>query len=146
MKKFIIAGLLVVSAIANASWWGSMSGGTRAAIIGGSALILNNSYQNSEIKHQRDLDRLDTDIRRDYERQAVAQNARYKYSNSGVPARLSTVTANNYSGGYNNNYNGNYNNGYNNQQTSQRSGKVVYSDGRTQIIELSDGTRITINQ
>ena len=64
MKKFIIAGLLVVSAIANASWWGSMSGGTRAAIIGGSALILNNSYQNSEIKHQRDLDRLDTDIRR----------------------------------------------------------------------------------
>ena len=127
MKKFIIAGLLVVSAIANASWWGSMSGGTRAAIIGGSALILNNSYQNSEIKHQRDLDRLDTDIRRDYERQAVAQNARYKYSNSGVPARLSTVTANN-------------------QQAPQRSGKVVYSDGRTQIIELSDGTRITINQ
>ena len=146
MKKFIIAGLLVESAIANASWWGSMSGGTRAAIIGGSALILNNSYQNSEIKHQRDLDRLDTDIRRDYERQAVAQNARYKYSNSGVPARLSTVTANNYSGGYNNNYNGNYNNGYVNQQAPQRSGKVVYSDGRTQIIELSDGTRITINQ
>ena len=138
MKKLIIIGMLAVSAIANASWWGSMSGGTRAAIIGGSALILNNSYQNSEIKHQRDLDQLDTNIRRDYERQAVAQNARYKYGNSGVPARLNTVTANN--------YNGNYNNGYNNQQAPQRSGKVVYSDGRTQIIELSDGTRITINQ
>lgn len=142
MKKLIAMGLLVLSAAANASWWGDLSGGTRAAIIGGSALILNNGYQNSEIKHQRDLDRLDTQIRRDYEKQAVAQNAHYKYGNSGVPARLQTVTANNYSGGYNNNYN---NRTYNNN-ASQRSGKVVYSDGRTQIIELSDGTRITLNQ
>lgn len=141
MKKLIAMGLLVLSAAANASWWGDLSGGTRAAIIGGSALILNNGYQNSEIKHQRDLDKLDTQIRRDYEKQAVAQNAHYKYGNSGVPARLQTVTANNYSGGYNNNYN---NRTYNN--ASQRSGKVVYSDGRTQIIELSDGTRITLNQ
>lgn len=29
MKKLIIIGLMAVSAIANASWWGSMSGGDR---------------------------------------------------------------------------------------------------------------------
>lgn len=138
MKKLIAIGLLALSAAANASWWGDLNGLTRAAIVGGSALILNNSYQNSEIKHQRELDQLDTQIRRDYEKQAVIQNAQYKYSNSGVPARLQTVTANNYSGGYN--YNRNYNN------APQRSGRVVYSDGRTQIIELADGTRITLNQ
>lgn len=138
MKKIVAVGLLVFSIVANASWWGDLDGGVRAAIVGGSALILNNSYQDSELKHQRDLDRLDTQIRRDYERQAVAQNAHYKYGNSGVPARLQTANANNYSGRNNNYNNGNYSN--------QRSGKVVYSDGRTQIIELSDGTRITLNQ
>lgn len=138
MKKIVAVGLLILSVVANASWWGDLDGGVRAAIVGGSALLLNNSYQNSELKHQRDLDKLDTQIRRDYERQAVAQNAHYKYGNSGVPARLQTATANNYSGRNNNYNNGNYSN--------QRSGKVVYSDGRTQIIELSDGTRITLNQ
>lgn len=138
MKKIVALGLLVFSVVANASWWGDLDGGVRAAIVGGSALLLNNSYQDSELKHQRDLDRLDTQIRRDYERQAVAQNAHYKYGNSGVPARLQTATANNYSGRNSNYNNGNYSN--------QRSGKVVYSDGRTQIIELSDGTRITLNQ
>ena len=138
MKKIVAVGLLILSVVANASWWGDLDGGVRAAIVGGSALLLNSSYQDSELKHQRDLDKLDTQIRRDYERQAVAQNAHYKYGNSGVPARLQTATANNYSGRNNNYNNGNYSN--------QRSGKVVYSDGRTQIIELSDGTRITLNQ
>ena len=138
MKKIVAVGLLILSVVANASWWGDLDGGVRAAIVGGSALLLNNSYQNSELKHQRDLDKLDTQIRRDYERQAVAQNAHYKYGNSGVPARLQTANANNYSGRNNNYNNGNYSN--------QRNGKVVYSDGRTQIIELSDGTRITLNQ
>ena len=123
MKKIVAVGLLILSVVANASWWGDLDGGVRAAIVGGSALLLN---------------RLDTQIRRDYERQAVAQNAHYKYGNSGVPARLQTATANNYSGRNSNYNNGNYSN--------QRSGKVVYSDGRTQIIELSDGTRITLNQ
>ena len=88
MKKLVIITMLVVGSLAQASWWGELSGGTRAAIIGGSALILNNSYQNSELKHQRDLDKLDTQIRRDYEKQAVAENAHRKYSGSGVPARL----------------------------------------------------------
>ena len=138
MKRIVAVGLLILSVVANASWWGDLDGGVRAAIVGGSALLLNNSYQESELKHQRDLDRLDTQIRRDYERQAVAQNAHYKYGNSGVPARLQTANANNYSGRNSNYNNGNYSN--------QRSGKVVYSDGRTQIIELSDGTRITLNQ
>ena len=138
MKKIVAVGLLILSVVANASWWGDLDGGVRAAIVGGSALLLNSSYQDSELKHQRDLDKLDTQIRRVYERQAVAQNAHYKYGNSGVPARLQTATANNYSGRNSNYNNGNYSN--------QRSGKVVYSDGRTQIIELSDGTRITLNQ
>ena len=110
MKKIVALGLLVFSVVANASWWGDLDGGVRAAIVGGSALILNNSYQDSELKHQRDLDRLDTQIRRDYERQAVAQNAHYKYGNSGVPARLQTANANNYSGRNNNYNNGNYSN------------------------------------
>lgn len=138
MKKLIVISMLIMGSLAQASWWGELSGGTRAAIIGGSALILNNSYQNSELKHQQDLDKLDTQIRRDYERQAVAENAHRKYSGSGVPARLKYPTANNYSGqGYErsrseNNYSG--------------KGKIIFSDGKTQIIELADGTRITLNQ
>jgi len=35
---------------------------------------------------------------------------------------------------------------YNNSVTTGRSARVVYSDGRTQILEMADGTRITINQ
>lgn len=144
MKKIVAIGVFLISAISYASWWGDLNGGARAAIIGGSAIILNEAYQNSELKHQRDLDRLDTEVRRDYERQAVIENARRKYSGSGVPARLERPTANNYSGrGYyeNQGYSQGYNQGY-----SGRGGRVVYSDGRTQIIELADGTRITLNQ
>lgn len=140
MKKMILLAMLVVGSMAQASWWGDLGGGTRAAIIGGSALLLNHSYQNSELKHQQDLDKIDTEIRRDYERQAVAENARRKYSGSGVPARLQYPTANNYSGQGFNQYN-------NTRQMGQPAqGRVIYSDGRTQIIELSDGTRITLNQ
>ena len=137
MKKLIIMSMLVVGTVAQASWWGELSGGTRAAIIGGSALILNNSYQDSELKHQRDLDKLDTQIRRDYERQAVAENAHRKYSGSGVPARLKYPTANSYSG-----------EGYEREmrRNSTQQGKVIFNDGKTQIIELADGTRITLNQ
>lgn len=124
MKKLMAISMLIIASSSYASWWGGLSGGTRAAIIGGSAVILGQTYQNSELKHQRDLDRLDTQIRRDYETRAVAENAHRKYSGSGVPARLAVPTANNYSG----------------------QGRVVYSDGRTQVIELADGTRITLNQ
>lgn len=137
MKKIIIMSMLVIGSMAQASWWGELSGGTRAAIIGGSALILNHSYQNSELKHQNDLDKLDTEIRRDYERQAVAENAHRKYSGSGVPARLQYPTANNYSGqGYERNM----------KKNTTQQGRVIFSDGRTQVIELADGTRITLNQ
>lgn len=136
MKKILAIFMILIGSMAQASWWGDLSGGTRAAIIGGSALILNHTYQESEIKHQRDLDKLDTQIRRDYEKQAVAENAHRKYSGSGVPARLQVPTANNYSG-----------QGYKAPARNvQSGGKVIYSDGRTQIIELADGTRITLNQ
>ena len=137
MKKLIAISMLLITSASYASWWGHLDGGVRAAIIGGSALILNDTYQNSEIKHQRDLDKLDTQIRRDYETKAVAENAHRKYQGSGVPGRLQVPTANNYSGqGYEQNRNGQRNG----------TGKIIYSDGRTQIIELADGTRITINQ
>lgn len=141
MKKLIIMSMLVIGSMAQASWWGELSGGTRAAIIGGSALILNNSYQNSELKHQRDLDNLDTQIRRDYERQAVIENANRKYSGSGVPARLKYPTANNYSG-----------QGFEREMRRatppkpQQQAKVIFADERTQILELADGTRITLTQ
>lgn len=140
MKRIIAIGIFLISAASYASWWGGLSGGTRAAIIGGSAILLNQAYQDSEIKHQRDLDSLDTQIRRGYERETVVENAHRKYSGSGVPARLEFPTANNYSGrGFNQNKG--YNQGY-----SSKGGRIVYSDGRTQVIELADGTRITLNQ
>lgn len=134
MKKMILGMMMVLGSVANASWWGELSGGTRAAIIGGSAIILNDSYQKSEIKHQKDLDRLDTEIRRNYEKEAVIENAHRKYGNSSVPPRLQNNAPNNYS----------VNNGQ--RQNKNLQGKVIYSDSRTQIIELSDGTRITLNQ
>lgn len=134
MKKLMTISMLIIASSSYASWWGGLSGGTRAAIIGGSAVILGQTYQNSELKHQRDLDRLDTQIRRDYETRAVAENAHRKYSGSGVPARLAVPTANNYSG-----------QGFQNTNSTGQ-GRVVYSDGRTQVIELADGTRITLNQ
>lgn len=137
MKKIIIISMLVIGSLVHASWWGELSGGSRAAVIGGSLILLGNSYQNSELKHQRDLDELDTQIRRDYERQAVVQNAHKKYGDSGVPARLKYPTANNYSGqGYERDF-GN---------SSSRQGKIIFSDDKTQIIELADGTRIILNQ
>lgn len=137
MKKKLIILLLIIGSIAQASWWGELSGGSRAAIIGASAILLNTQYQDSELKHQRDLDRLDTEIRRDYEREAVINNAHRKYGGSGVPQRLVVPNTNNYSG-----------RGYYNQNTVQKNttGRVVFSDGRTQVIELQDGTRITLNQ
>jgi hypothetical protein len=136
MKKLIAISMLILGTSSYASWWGHLDGGVRAAIIGGSAVILHEGYQNSEIKHQRDLDQLDTQIRRDYETRAVAENAHRKYSGSGVPARLQTPTANNYCG-----------QGCKNVSTrTSNGGKIIFSDDKTQIIEMSDGTRIILNQ
>jgi len=39
-----------------------------------------------------------------------------------------------------------YNNSRTTTRTTGRRAKVIYSDGRTQILEMADGTRITVNQ
>lgn len=85
MKKLMAISMLIIASSSYASWWGGLSGGTRAAIIGGSAVILGQTYQNSELKHQRDLDRLGYTNRRDYETRAVLKMQYEKYSGSGVP-------------------------------------------------------------
>ncbi|WP_297598818.1 hypothetical protein [uncultured Cetobacterium sp.] len=130
MKKTILSLLILLSSMSYASWWGGLNGGTRAAIVTGSALILGSQYNQSEYRHQQDLRTIDTQIRRGYERQAVIENANRKYGNMGA---------------------------YQSQQRSNRQGyyepargragaRVIYSDQRSQILEMADGTRIVVNQ
>lgn len=131
MKKGILMLLLLLSSLSYASWWGGLNGGTRAAIVTGSALILGSQYNQSEYRHQQDLRRLDTQIRRGYERQAVIENANRKYGNIGVPQ----------------NFYGNPNLNYQQYNQGRRQGaRVIYSDQRSQILEMADGTRVILNQ
>lgn len=132
MKKGILSLLFLFSSLSYASWWGGLDGGTRAAIVTGSALLLGSQYNQSEYRHQQDLRRLDTQIRRGYERQAVIENANRKYGNMGLPSNYYEAPR------YNNN-----NQGYNNRRPGAR---VIYSDQRSQILEMADGTRIIVNQ
>ncbi|MGL5355674.1 MAG: hypothetical protein ACRC0R_06420 [Cetobacterium sp.] len=131
MKKTILSLLLLISSLSYASWWGNLDGGSRAAIVTGSALILGSGYNQSEYRHQQDLRRLDTQIRRGYERQAVIENANRRYSNTAAPGYI-----------YNNPrpIQQNYNNG------RSSGARIIYSDQRSQILEMADGTRIVVNQ
>lgn len=133
MKKGILSllFLFLFSSLSYASWWGGLDGGTRAAIVTGSALLLGSQYNQSEYRHQQDLRRLDTQIRRGYERQAVIENANRKYGNMGLPSNYYESPR------YNNNQ------GYNNRRSGAR---IIYSDQRSQILEMADGTRIIVNQ
>ncbi|MGL4933891.1 MAG: hypothetical protein ACRC51_00320 [Cetobacterium sp.] len=135
MKKAILSLLLLISSLSYASWWGGLDGGARAAIVTGSALILGSQYNQSEYRHQQDLRRLDTQVRRGYERQAVIENANRKYSNITAPGYL-----------YENPrpIQQNYNQGYSNGRAS--GARIIYSDQRSQILEMADGTRIVVNQ
>lgn len=128
MKKIIFM-LMILSTVSYASWWGRLSRGERAGIIGGSALILNNVYQDSELHHQRSLDRLDRDIRRDYERRAVAENAHYKYRNTQAPARLQSPD---------------YYSGQQYNSSVGQKGRVIYNDGHKQIIRLENGMNVVV--
>lgn len=131
MKKGILSLLLLFSSLSYASWWGGLDGGTRAAIVTGSALILGSQYNQSEYRHQQDLRRLDTQIRRGYERQAVIENANRKYGNIGAPQ----------------NFYGNPSPNYQQYNQGRRQGaRVIYSDQRSQILEMADGTRVILNQ
>ena len=130
MKKGILTLLLLFSSMSYASWWGGLDGGARAAIVTGSALILGSQYNQSEYRHQQDLRRLDTQIRRGYERQAVIESANRKYGNIGAPTYYETPRYTNQ--GYTNN--------------RKQGAKIIYSDQRSQILEMADGTRIILNQ
>ncbi|MGL5277837.1 MAG: hypothetical protein ACRC8M_01985 [Cetobacterium sp.] len=131
MKKGILMLLLLLSSLSYASWWGGLNGGTRAAIVTGSALILGSQYNQSEYRHQQDLRRLDTQIRRGYERQAVIENANRKYGDIGASQ----------------NFYGNPSPSYQQYNQGRRQGaRVIYSDQRSQILEMADGTRVILNQ
>lgn len=87
-KKIILCsmlGLSLFSTVAEASWWGQLKGGERAAIIAGTILLAKSKYDNSEAKHREEMKELETKIRREYEAKAVAENAVQKYENAGVP-------------------------------------------------------------
>lgn len=65
MKKILFGILCISSTIVQASWWGELSKGERAGIIGGTtAVITGTLYNGSELQHQRKLERIDTEIRR----------------------------------------------------------------------------------
>ena len=130
MKKIILVLLIILSTVAQASWWGRLSRGERAWIIGGTALLVNSGYQGSELQRQRNLDRIDTEIRRDYERRAVIENAHRKYRNTvGVPARLQSPD---------------YYGGEMYHKASGQKGRVIYNDGSKQIIRLENGMNVVV--
>ncbi|WP_297406805.1 hypothetical protein [uncultured Cetobacterium sp.] len=131
MKKLILASLLLLSSLSYASWWGNLDGGARAAIVTGSALLLGSEYNQSDYKHEQDLKQLDQQIRRGYEREAVIENANRKYRNIGVPSYLASP---------------NNNTQYQYQQSRNNGVKVIYSDSRSQILQMPDGRRIILNQ
>lgn len=150
MKKLLLAMGLVFSLTLNASWWGELDGGIRTAIVLTSLYTLNNSYNESEYKHQENLKNLDRDVRRYYEEREVLENAHRKYGRREEPVVYYVVNPNleykdNYQKRYENkkvytNYNSNYN------SKGKGISKIVYSDDKTQILEMSDGKRIILNR
>lgn len=118
MKKFILILMLIgVSTLSYSSWWGSRSTGSRAAMVAGGLMILNDS----ELGHANRMYRADRNIRRDYEMERVIQNAHNKYGNA-------------------------YSNTPNYKRNNTGTHRIVYEDIRTQIVEMGDGKRLVINK
>lgn len=131
MKKILFGLLCISSTIVQASWWGELSKGERAGIIGGTtAVITGTLYNGSELQHQRNLKRIDTEIRRNYETEAVIENAHRKYYNIGVPPKLQAHTHNTSQSVYHKN--------------SGMKGKVIFNDGQKQIIRLDNGMNVVV--
>ena len=131
MKKILFGLLCITSTIVQASWWGELSKGERAGIIGGTtAVITGTLYNGSELQHQRKLERIDTQIRRNYETEAVIENAHRKYYNIGVPPKLQAPTYNTNQSIYHKN--------------SGMKGKVIFNDGQKQIIRLDNGMNVVV--
>lgn len=147
MKKILI-GLIIISTFSHASWWGSLHGGDRAAIIIGSALLLNNSYQNSELKHKENLKNIDTQIRRDYEVQRTVEEAHKKYSNQQQIEKVYVVENKIYNEEIKklNNHNTEVRNPIKEYVDNPSLGKIIYSDEKTVLIELNDGTRFMLEK
>lgn len=146
MKLFkkILIGLIIISSISNASWWGSLHGGDRAAIIIGSALLLN-SYQNSELKHRENLKDIDTQIRRDYEIQDTIQKAHKKHSNKQQIEKVYIIENKIYNEEIKKNSK-EIRNPIKEYVDNPTLGKILYSDEKTALIELNDGTRFILEK
>lgn len=146
--KELIAGTLLISSITQASWWGSLPGEERAAIIISSALILGNSYQDSEMKHKENLKNIDTQIRRDYEIQKTVEEAHKKYSNKKEIEKVYIVENKVYNEEVKNlnSYNTEIRNPIKEYVDNPILGKIIYSDEKSALIELNDGTRFMLEK
>ena len=143
--KGVITGTLLISTLLQASWWGSLPGEERAAILIGSALILNNSYQNSEIKHRENLKDIDTQIRRDYEIKIAIDEAHKKYSHKQQAEKDYIVENKVYNEEIkklNENYKKEVKNPIPEYIENPNLGTLIYSDEKTAIVELYDGAII----
>lgn len=127
MKKYLLSALLILLPTASyASWWGSLSGGTRAAIIAGSALYLGKKYNESEFHHKQQLKKIDTQVRRDFQKRAAYEEAVKKYegvSGANYSSKASREAILNTPGA-----------------------TVIQSDANTEIIQLPNGQRVMFNK
>lgn len=146
--KGIITGSLLISTVLQASWWGDLRGSDRAAIIIGSALLLNNTYQASEMKHRENLKDIDTQIRRDYEIQRTVEEAHKKYSNKQQIEKVYAVENKIYNEEIKklNNHNTEVRNPIKEYVDNPNLGKIIYSDEKSVLIELWDGTRFMLEK
>lgn len=146
--KGIITGSLLISTVLQASWWGDLRGSDRAAIIIGSALLLNNTYQASEMKHRENLKDIDTQIRRDYEVQRTIEEAHKKYSNKQQIEKVYVVENKIYNEEIKklNNYNTEVRNPIKEYVDNPSLGKIIYADEKSALIELWDGTRFMLEK
>lgn len=129
MKKLILILGLIFGTLAYGSWWGHRSRATRAGLLLGSAVVLNEIFHNN--------------CRRD----EFNSNRNSKCYNHG--------NYNEYSDNYcesGNEYLDRYVELYGNDECARKEnsklskGKIIFSDEKTQIIELSNGERVIIKK
>lgn len=149
LKKGILSIFLLVSTVSQASWWGELKGGDRAAIIIGTGLLLNHSYQNSEIKHKENLKDIDTQIRREYEIENAIENAHYKYSNLETEIDKKFYEFNKEfeeTKKYIEDINLEKRPKNNKVSKKKKEPKIIYSDEKSILLELENGSRIMVNK
>lgn len=140
---------LLIYTPTQASWWGELSDKDRAVIIIGSALLLNNTYQNSEIKHKENLKDIDTQIRREYETQRTIDEAHKKYSYQNQIEKIYIIENKVYNEEIKKTkqrFNNEIKNPIKEYIENPTLGEVIYSDEKTALIELYDGTRFILEK